>query len=57
MDKESDRRQLDAAIAEICNQIEETKRLSRLPDRNLDVVETRNHMAQAILDAMIKEVE
>ena len=57
MDKESDRRQLEAAIAEICNQIEETKRLSRLPDRNLDVVETRNHMAQAILDAMIKEVE
>tara|TARA_R100000426_G_C4823570_1_gene111629 strand:+ start:879 stop:1082 length:204 start_codon:yes stop_codon:yes gene_type:complete len=54
---ESDRRQLDAAIAEIRNQIEETERLARLPDHNLDVIKTRHHMVQAILNAMIEEVK
>ena len=55
---ESDRKQLDAAIAEIRNQIEETERLARLPkdspDRNLDVLEARHRMVQAILNAMIE---
>ena len=55
---ESDRKQLDAVLQELRNQFEETERLYRLPkdspDRNLDVLDARHRVVEAILNAMIE---